>query len=99
MKRSREIVIICSPTDTHAKFIKEAAKAKKHVFCEKPIDTDIMRIKETLSVVKETEIKLMMGFNRRFDHNFIRCHESVASGQIGNPQIIKITSRDPAPHQ
>ena len=92
-----EVVIICSPTDTHAKFIQEAAKAKKHVFCEKPIDTDIMRIKETLSVVKETEIKLMVGFNRRFDRNFMRCHESVTSGQIGNPQIVKITSRDPAP--
>ena len=92
-----EIVIICSPTDTHAKFIQEAAKAKQHVFCEKPIDTDIMRIKETLSVVKETDVKLMVGFNRRFDRNFMRCHESVASGQIGEPQIIKITSRDPAP--
>ncbi len=92
-----EIVIICSPTDTHAKFIQEAAKKKKHIFCEKPIDTDIIRIKETLSVVKETEVKLMVGFNRRFDRNFMRCYESVASGQIGEPQIVKITSRDPAP--
>jgi len=92
-----DIVIICSPTDTHAKFIQEAAKAKKHVFCEKPIDTDIIRIKETLSVVKETEVRLMVGFNRRFDRNFMRCHESVISGQIGEPQIVKITSRDPAP--
>ena len=50
-----------------------------------------------LSVVKETEIKLMVGFNRRFDRNFMRCYESVSSGQIGQPQILKITSRDPAP--
>lgn len=92
-----EVVIICSPTDTHAKFIQEAAIAKKHIFCEKPIDTDILRIKETLSVVKEADIKLMVGFNRRFDRNFMRCHESVTSGQIGEPQIVKITSRDPAP--
>ncbi len=92
-----ETVLICSPTDTHAKFIQEAAKVNKNVFCEKPIDTDIKRIKETLSIVKETGIKLMVGFNRRFDRNFLRCYESVASGQIGEPQIIKITSRDPAP--
>lgn len=92
-----ETVLICSPTDTHAKFIQKAAKANKHVFCEKPIDTDIKRIKETLSLVKKTGIKLMVGFNRRFDRNFIRCHESVTSGQIGEPQIVKITSRDPAP--
>jgi len=92
-----QVVVICSSTDTHAKFIQEAAKMKKQVFCEKPIDTDIKRIKETLSVVKETGIKLMLGFNRRFDRNFMRCHESVVSGQIGEPQIVKITSRDPTP--
>jgi myo-inositol 2-dehydrogenase/D-chiro-inositol 1-dehydrogenase len=92
-----EVVVICSPTDTHAEFIQKAAKAKKHIFCEKPIDTDLKRIKETLSIVKEMGVKLMVGFNRRFDRNFIRCYESVASGQIGKPQIIKITSRDPAP--
>lgn len=92
-----EVVVICSSTDTHTKFIQEAAKAKKHVFCEKPIDTDIKRIKKTLSIVEKSGIKLMVGFNRRFDRNFIRCHESVTSGQIGEPHIVKITSRDPAP--
>jgi myo-inositol 2-dehydrogenase/D-chiro-inositol 1-dehydrogenase len=92
-----DVIVICSPTDTHAKFIQTAAKAKKHVFCEKPIDTDIKRIRDTLSIVKNAGIKLMVGFNRRFDRNFMRCNESIASGQIGNPQIIKITSRDPAP--
>ncbi|MFX0105194.1 MAG: inositol 2-dehydrogenase [Candidatus Hodarchaeota archaeon] len=92
-----EVVVICSSTDTHTKFIQEAAKANKHVFCEKPIDTDIRRIKETLSIVKETGVKLMVGFNRRFDRNFFRCHEAITEGQIGEPQIIKITSRDPAP--
>ena len=92
-----DVVIICSSTDTHTKFIQEAAKVKKHIFCEKPIDTDIKRIKQTLSVVNEMGIKLMVGFNRRFDRNFMRCHESVASGQIGEPHIVKITSRDPTP--
>jgi len=92
-----EIVLICSPTDTHAEFIQNAARAKKQIFCEKPIDTDVKRIKETLSVVKEMGVKLMVGFNRRYDRNFMRCYESVASGQIGEPQIVKITSRDPAP--
>ncbi len=90
-------VVICSSTDTHTKFIQEAAKAKKHIFCEKPIDTDIERIKESLLVVKEMGVNLMVGFNRRFDRNFMRCHESVVSGQIGEPHIVKITSRDPAP--
>ncbi len=92
-----DVVVICSSTDTHTRFIQEAAKQKKHIFCEKPIDIDIKRIRETLSIVKESGIKLMIGFNRRFDRNFMRCHESVVSSQIGEPHIIKITSRDPAP--
>jgi myo-inositol 2-dehydrogenase/D-chiro-inositol 1-dehydrogenase len=92
-----EVVLICSSTDTHTDFIQKAAKVNKDVFCEKPIDTDIKRIKETLSVVKDNGIRLMVGFNRRFDRNFMRCHESVVSGQIGEPHIVKITSRDPAP--
>ncbi|TFG14101.1 MAG: inositol 2-dehydrogenase [Promethearchaeota archaeon] len=92
-----QIVLICSPTDTHAKFIQEAAKAKKHIFCEKPIDIDINRINKILEVTKENGIKLMVGFNRRFDRNFKRIHELIVSGEIGTPQIIKITSRDPVP--
>lgn len=92
-----DVIIIASSTDTHAEFIQEAAKAKKAIFCEKPIDTDIARIKETLAVVNLQKIKLMVGFNRRFDTNFRRVHEAVEEGQIGDPHIIKITSRDPAP--
>ncbi len=92
-----DVVVIASSTNTHAKFIKEAALVKKHIFCEKPIDTDLNRIKKTLAIVKKEGVKLMVGFNRRFDHNFKRIHDAVVSGQIGIPQIIKITSRDPSP--
>ncbi|MHA1525880.1 MAG: inositol 2-dehydrogenase [Promethearchaeota archaeon] len=92
-----DVVIIASSTDTHAEFIQKAAKAKKQIFCEKPIDTDLIRIKKALAIVKEEGVKLMVGFNRRFDHNFKRIHDAVVSGQIGIPQIIKITSRDPSP--
>ncbi|MGV9198925.1 MAG: inositol 2-dehydrogenase [Promethearchaeia archaeon] len=92
-----DAVIIASSTDTHAEFIQKAARAQKQIFCEKPIDTDIQRIKETLKIVEEEGVKLMVGFNRRFDHNFARLHEAVTSGNIGKPHIIKITARDPSP--
>ncbi len=90
-----DAVVIASSTNTHVKFIQKAAHMKKDIFCEKPIDTDLKLIKETLEIVKNERIKLMIGFNRRFDKNFKRVREIVASGQIGTPQIIKITSRDP----
>ena len=91
-----DAVVIASSTDTHVKFIQKAAHMKKDIFCEKPIDTNLKLIRETLEVVKEEKIRLMIGFNRRFDKNFKRVREMVASGQIGTPQIIKVTARDPA---
>lgn len=92
-----EAVLICSSTDTHAQLIIEAAKAGKHIFCEKPIDFNIEKIKQALSSVQDAGVKLQIGFNRRFDHNFKKVREFVESGKVGDVHIVKITSRDPAP--
>ncbi len=92
-----EAVLICSSTDTHSQFIIEAAAAGKHIFCEKPIDFDVDRIKAALNAVKEAGVKLQIGFNRRFDHNFRKVREAVEDGKIGDVHMVKITSRDPAP--
>ena len=92
-----EAVIICSSTDTHSILITESAKAGKHIFCEKPIDLDIDKIKAALEAVSEANVKLQIGFNRRFDHNFKRVRELVNDGKVGDLNIIKITSRDSSP--
>lgn len=92
-----DAVLICSSTDTHATFIIEAAEAGKHIFCEKPIDFEITKIEEALRAVEAAGVKLQIGFNRRFDHNFKKVHDVVAQGKIGDVHIVKITSRDPAP--
>jgi myo-inositol 2-dehydrogenase/D-chiro-inositol 1-dehydrogenase len=90
-------IVICSSTDTHADFIIAAARAGKHIFCEKPIDMAVHRARAALDAVKKAGVKLQIGFNRRFDHNFARIREYVKSGELGNVHLIKITSRDPAP--
>jgi len=90
-------VAICSSTDTHCRIIEEAAAAGKHIFCEKPIDYDLARIHEALSAVEKAGVKLQIGFNRRFDPSFAKVRELVASGSIGRPHVIRITSRDPGP--
>ncbi len=92
-----EAVLICSSTDTHSDLIIRAAKAGKHIFCEKPVDHDLERIKATLDIVKGCGVKFQIGFNRRFDHNFSKIKETIDTGIIGEPQILKIASRDPAP--
>ena len=95
--KSLHAVIICSSTDTHADFVVAAAKAGKHVFCEKPVDLTVAKVKSALRAVKKAGVTLQVGFNRRFDHNFRRVRDLVVSGAIGAPHIVKITSRDPAP--
>ena len=90
-------MIICSSTDTHSPISIEAIKAGKHVFCEKPIDHDVDKIKEVIKTLEGTGLKYQVGFNRRFDHNFEAAQRAVVNGKIGAPHIIKITSRDPEP--
>ena len=92
-----DAVAICSPTDTHAQMIVAAARARKHVFCEKPIDYDLLKVDQALEAVEQAGVKLQIGFNRRFDPNFSHVHSMVAEGKIGTPHILRITSRDPAP--
>lgn len=92
-----EAVILCSPTDTHADYVEMCALAGKHIFCEKPLDLSLERIIKTLDLVKTTGVKLMLGFNRRFDANFLKIKNLVSNGNIGEPQLLKVTSRDPGP--
>lgn len=96
-KKEIDAVIICSPTDTHADFVAKAAKAGKHIFCEKPLDLSLDRVKDVLRIVEKSGVKLMLGFNRRFDPNFLKIKSMVGSGKVGEPQILKIVSRDPGP--
>lgn len=92
-----DAVVICSPTTTHAAIIEEAAAAGKHIFCEKPISLSLEKIDGALAAVEQAGVKLQIGFNRRFDPSFRQVREMVAAGKIGQPHILRITSRDPAP--
>ncbi|MDT8862569.1 inositol 2-dehydrogenase [Alkalihalobacillus sp. MEB130] len=92
-----DAVFICSPTTTHANLIKEAAQAGKHIFCEKPVSFSVEETEDALAAVEKAGVKIQIGFNRRFDPNFQKIRSLVQDGTIGNPHILKITSRDPEP--
>ncbi len=92
-----DAILICSATYTHATIIMEAAAAGKHIFCEKPIDHNLTVIDHALTAVKQAGVKLQVGFNRRFDANFMRVRQAIAEGEIGQPRLMHIISRDPAP--
>jgi myo-inositol 2-dehydrogenase / D-chiro-inositol 1-dehydrogenase len=90
-----DAVVICTPTDTHADLIEAAVKAGKAVFCEKPIDLSLARVKACLEVVRAHKGTLMVGFNRRFDPHFRAVRAEIDKGTIGTPEMVVITSRDP----
>ena len=92
-----DAIVICSPTDTHANYVSIAAKKGIDVFCEKPLDLSLEKVKQVLKTVNESKIKLMLGFNRRFDSEFQSVKEKIVKGHIGDIHTIKITSRDPSP--
>ncbi len=94
---SIQAVLICSSTDTHSPISIEAINAGKHVFCEKPIDHDVAKINEVKAALEGKSVKYQVGFNRRFDRNFMALREKVVSKEVGDLHIIKITSRDPQP--
>lgn len=90
-------VVICSPSDTHAYYIKKSAEAGKAIFCEKPLDLSLEVIREIDSVIKASGVPLMLAFNKRFDPHLGALKQSLKAGKIGRPTVLKITSRDPAP--
>lgn len=90
-----EAVLICTPTSSHAPMIELALKSGKHIFCEKPVDLSLERTKVLVDMANQSSVKLMLGFNRRFDPDFLQARKSILAGRIGDIQIIKITSRDP----
>lgn len=90
-----DAVAICTPTDTHADLIEQFAKAGKAVFCEKPVDLDVERVRACLATVEAENGHLMLGFNRRFDPDFMALKAAIDAGHIGDVEMITITSRDP----
>ncbi len=90
-----DAVVICTPTDTHADLIEQFSRAGKAIFCEKPIDLDVERVKACLKVVDAESATLMVGFNRRFDPHFRAMRKAIDEGQIGDVEMVTIVSRDP----
>ncbi len=92
-----DAVAICSSTDTHIDLLVAAARAGKPVFIEKPLSLDLAEVDRGLAAVREAGIAVQVGFNRRFDASHKAVHDAVASGDVGDVQMVRITSRDPAP--
>ncbi|MBO9420824.1 inositol 2-dehydrogenase [Labrenzia sp. R4_2] len=92
-----DAVIIGTPTTTHYDLIHQAARAKKAIFCEKPVDLSSDRVRDCVKVVDENGVMFLTAFNRRFDPNFANLQSRIAGGDIGDVELVTILSRDPSP--
>ena len=92
-----DAVAICSTADTHAELLLAAAAAGKAIFCEKPVSLDLTELDQVLAAVDAAGVPVQVGLNRRFDPAHASVHEAVLAGTIGEPHLVRISSRDPAP--
>jgi myo-inositol 2-dehydrogenase / D-chiro-inositol 1-dehydrogenase len=90
-----DAVVICTPTDTHADLIERFSAAGKAIFCEKPVDLSLPRVQACIKAVEAAGTPLMVGFNRRFDPDFMAVKAAIDAGKIGAVEMVTITSRDP----
>ena len=92
-----DAVLIATPTDTHSDLIERAVASGKAVLCEKPVDLDLERARSCQAKAEASKQPVMIGFNRRFDPSFGALKTALDGGQIGKPELLSITSFDPAP--
>ena len=90
-----DAILIASATPTHTKFITMSANAGKAVFCEKPIDLDINKVNECMKNIEGTKVPIQIGFNRRFDASHAKAQQARVNKEIGELEMVVITSRDP----
>ena len=89
------VVVIASSTDTHADLIERAAAAGKAIFCEKPVDLALDRARRCADAVKRAGVHCLIGFQRRYDPTFAAARARIDAGEIGTPEMLVVTSRDP----
>jgi predicted dehydrogenase len=85
-----DIVLITTPTPTHAPLVRAAAKAGKHIFCEKPFCRTVADCRAVIAAVEKAGVKLFVGHVVRYFHEFEALKAQVDAGNIGRPGFAKL---------
>ena len=91
-----DAVVVVTPTQFHRDIVVAAAKAKKHVFCEKPMASSAQECDDMIAACRENGVKLQMGFMRRFDKSFRRGKELIDAGAVGDVAMLKSNTYGPS---
>ena len=93
---SVDAVVVVAPTAYHREIVVAAAKAGKHVLCEKPMAMDEAECEDMIKACRDNGVKLQMAFMRRFDESFLEAKEVVESGEIGDVVMVRSNTRGPS---
>ena len=91
-----DAIIVVTPTQFHCEIVVAAAKAKKHILCEKPLAVNEEECLLMIDAAKENNVKLQVGFMRRFDESFRHAKMLVDQGVIGDVVLIKSLTHGPS---
>jgi myo-inositol 2-dehydrogenase/D-chiro-inositol 1-dehydrogenase len=90
-----DAVFIVTPTTLHAQQIVDALRARKHVFSEKPLSLDVAECRRVeAEAALQPDLKVMIGFVRRFDTSFRHAHARIRQGHIGRPLMVRSHTLD-----
>ncbi len=91
-----DAIIVATPTNLHCEIVVAAAKAGKHVLCEKPLAVNVEECKTMIQAVKENNVKLQIGFMRRYDAGFMAAKARIEEGEIGDIVLVKSLTHGPS---
>lgn len=90
-------LVVAAATDAHAPLIIRSVAAGIPVFCEKPVASEVSGTVEVLDQVRDSDVEVQIGFQRRFDAGYRAARETVAGGRLGWIHTLRATTLDPAP--
>lgn len=85
-----DIVDICTPSDLHHDMVLQAAKAGKHIICEKPIALSVEDGRAMIDACNQAGVRLFVGLVVRFIPEYRSAQEVVAAGTIGEPCVVRL---------
>jgi myo-inositol 2-dehydrogenase/D-chiro-inositol 1-dehydrogenase len=92
-----DALVIAAATPAHAELLHLAADAAVPAFCEKPIALDLAATDAVIEHVSRSGIFVQIGFQRRFDAGYRAARDAVVSGALGDVQVVRLATHDPAP--
>ena len=85
-----DVVDICTPTHLHHAMTLQAAAAKKHIVCEKPLGRTTQQAREMIAACQAAGVQLMVAHVVRFFNEYALAKASVMRGEIGQPGVIRL---------